>query len=444
MANVIPFNGYRFNQDKIDDLGLVMAPPYDTISEEEQNKLYSANDYNVVRLNKGVKLSGDSDINNCFTRASSHLEEWISKNVLVKDENPCFYLYEQEVTYKNTTFKNLGLVGLLELEDLNSGNIMQCEKPNEDRKPARYELLKNTQSNFSMINCIYMEYEKALMNKLKEISEDHKPDMEFKTHENIIGEDVSQRVWVISDAQNIKFIQKALKKQTFFIADGQTRYEVSLAYKKECEKNNPNHTGKEGYNYIMTLFTNAFDDGLIQLPVHRLIKSKKKFFEDFFIACAQDYFKIEKIIVDIQSQEFVDTMKKQIATTRSDVIFALYCGGNYFYRLTFTGKEALKAYMPDASEDYRSLDTTVMNYIVFGDLLDMDKEQVLENVEYTTRSSVGEAKVKSGEASCMFVLNPVRANQICGVANAHERMPEKSIFIFPKASTGVVIYKMED
>lgn len=444
MVNIIPFRAYRFNSEKIDDLAQVMAPPYDTISKKEQEDLYNSHEYNVVRLNKGKQNENDTDVDNCFTRAASYLSEWINKDILSRDEKPSFYLYEQEVTYRHTTFKNLGLVGLLELQEFTSENIFQCEKTNEKSKPARYELLENTRSNFSMINCIYMEYEKTIMNKLNEITEKCEPDMDFNTHETIVGEDVHQRLWVIDDEETISLIQGILKNHTFYIADGQTRYETSLEYKRICEGNNPNHTGKEPYNYIMALFTNAFNDGLIQLPVHRLVKLPKRFSEDFFVACAQDYFKVEKIIVDTASQEFVDTMKRQIATTRNEKKFAVYYGGDYFYRLTLKDENHLKELVPDVSDAYRNLDVTVLNYLILGELMGISDEEKAEMVDYTTRSSLGAQKIENGEYSCMIVTNPVRSSDICAVATEHERMPEKSMFIFPKASTGVLIYKMEE
>ena len=146
MVNIIPFKGYRFNSEKISNPGAVMAPPYDTISRNEQDELYSRDEYNIVRLNKGIRYDSDNDVENCFTRSAKLLREWIDKNILTEEEDTAFYLYEQRVIYKNATYANLGLVGLLELQDLNSGNILQCEKSNETSKPVRMELLKHTKS----------------------------------------------------------------------------------------------------------------------------------------------------------------------------------------------------------------------------------------------------------------------------------------------------------
>ena len=53
MANIKAFNGYMYNPKKIDDLGMVMSPPYDSLTEENQQELYDRHDYKAIRLSKG-------------------------------------------------------------------------------------------------------------------------------------------------------------------------------------------------------------------------------------------------------------------------------------------------------------------------------------------------------------------------------------------------------
>ena len=50
MIRIAPFRGVFYNQKKFKDLGKVIAPPYDVISKEEQEKLYKKSPYNFVRL----------------------------------------------------------------------------------------------------------------------------------------------------------------------------------------------------------------------------------------------------------------------------------------------------------------------------------------------------------------------------------------------------------
>ena len=53
MADVRPFHGIRYNPERIDDLSLVICPPYDVISPSGQDALYRRHPRNVVRLELG-------------------------------------------------------------------------------------------------------------------------------------------------------------------------------------------------------------------------------------------------------------------------------------------------------------------------------------------------------------------------------------------------------
>ena len=40
MANIKAFRGYRYNTDKIDNLGSVISPPYYNMTKEDKDALY--------------------------------------------------------------------------------------------------------------------------------------------------------------------------------------------------------------------------------------------------------------------------------------------------------------------------------------------------------------------------------------------------------------------
>ena len=69
MAEIKPFRGILYNQDIIQNLSLVIAPPYDVISEAAREKLYQNSSYNIIRLIKGKTKLDDSVSQNQYTRA---------------------------------------------------------------------------------------------------------------------------------------------------------------------------------------------------------------------------------------------------------------------------------------------------------------------------------------------------------------------------------------
>ncbi len=440
MANIKAFCGYRYNPEKIENFGAVMAPPYDTISDKEQELYANASEYNIIKVSKGAKTDSDNDTNNVYTRASEYLDKWIKEQVLIKDEKPGLYLYEQRVKYKQTMFVNHGIVCLLELSELQDNEVLTCELPSVTTTKDRYNLLSATNANVDMISCMYIDPEKNLSSLITEIA-DKKPDMEFTTEEKVIDTMTIHKIWTITDEDTVNFICNSMRDKTLFITDGHNRYATALEYKKHCKENDKNYTEDSGCNYIMAWCTNAFGNRMVQLPVHRMLKKEKSFNEDFFIACAQDNFKVEKIIVDTSIDDITETMKKQIATVRMDTKFGVYCGGNYFYRLTLPDKSIMKDYISDKSMAYGSLDVTVFNKLILEDIFNIFEEDYDKYIAYTKRASRGVLSVNNEDVSCLFILNPVKAEQIREVALSGDVMPDRSIYIFPKPATGVIINK---
>lgn len=429
MADITSFKGYMYNHNKIDDLGLVMSPPYDALLPEKQDELYHQHEYNAIRLSKGKRFDTDTEDDNAFTRSRDYLNEWLKNDIIVQDEKPAIYLYEQEVEFNGYVYNNKGFVTLLRLE--NYGNhVLTCEDTTPINKKDRYELLSKTKANFNMISGLYIESEKYLSHIMTEIK-DTEPDVSF-----VLPDGAKDYLWRITDPAKIDYIITAMKPHTIYIADGQNRYETALKYQMECKKNNPEHTGDEPYNYIMALLTNVYDESLMLLPFHRMVKFNKPFNESFFIAACQDYFKVEKIIVDLDTSNFVDTIKRQIVTTRNENKIALYCGGEYFYRLTLKDGVSLKERMPEKSNAYLGLDVTVLNKLILEDVLNISEDN--ENIAYTKSITEGIHFVNDNEFSCFFAINPVKTEQMHAITSSGEKMPPHSICIFPKPATGVL------
>ena len=92
MANIKAFRGYRYNTDKIDNLGSVISPPYYNMTKEDKDALYDKSEYNSVRLFSGKSLKVIQDEENTFTRAKNYLDKWIEDGILVRDEEPVIYM----------------------------------------------------------------------------------------------------------------------------------------------------------------------------------------------------------------------------------------------------------------------------------------------------------------------------------------------------------------
>ncbi len=438
MANIKPFRGYRYNGDKTGDISTVIAPTQYNIGDEEKAKLYEMNEYNAVRIFDGIEYDTDTKEDNKYTRAADYLKDWIANGVLVRDPEEAIYLYEETVELHGNSYQNMTFVALLELEELGSESIRTCEEIREMSKRDRYELLSKTNADMSMITCLYIERDKRLLNLMNALSQKD-PDMEFDTYDGM-----HQRLWKITDKKIIDEIVDGFRELPLYITDGQTRYETCIQYRNYMRANNPMHTGKEAYNYTLVSLVNSNSDGVEIMPVHRKVKLPRGFSEEFFVAAVQDHFKIEKIIVDSQDDSITETMKKQIQTKRAETKFGVYHDGNYFYRLTLIDNDYIKKeLLPEMSKAYCGLDSVVLRKLIINDIFGI-RDDYEDLVSTSISSNECYRDVREGKADIMIILNPVRVEQIESVTAAGEKMPYRSISIYPKPSVGVLIYLKED
>ena len=84
MVRIAPFRGVFYNQKKIRDLTKVIAPPYDVISKEEQEKLYKKSPYNFVRLDLEPRTRLPT------TAVAQLFREWQAQGILERDESRRF------------------------------------------------------------------------------------------------------------------------------------------------------------------------------------------------------------------------------------------------------------------------------------------------------------------------------------------------------------------
>ena len=97
MAIIAPFKGLLYNPKDWGNLSKLVAPPYDIISEQEQEEYYEKDPHNVVRLILSKKRTGDSDWDNKYTRSADFFKRWESDDILIRSAMPSMYL--SSVTY---------------------------------------------------------------------------------------------------------------------------------------------------------------------------------------------------------------------------------------------------------------------------------------------------------------------------------------------------------
>ena len=103
---------------------------------------------------------------------------------------------------------------------------------------------------------------------------------------------------------------------------------------------------------------------------------------------------------------------------------------------------------PDMSQAWRSLDVAVLHKVILEKVLGIDEQKLAQgrNLKYVkdTPNAIDEsiAEVDAGQRQAAFFTNPPKTEQIQKVADAGEKMPQKSTYLYPKVYTGLTINKL--
>src|SRR5678815_3311509 len=102
MAHVRPFRGLRYNPDKV-LIEKVVTQPYDKISKEMQERYYSMDPHNIVRVILGKSREDDTARENVYTRAAAYLRDWRSAEIIKAMPSPSLIVYFQRFVIPGTT-----------------------------------------------------------------------------------------------------------------------------------------------------------------------------------------------------------------------------------------------------------------------------------------------------------------------------------------------------
>src|SRR5580692_12026275 len=234
MAQVYPFPALRYNAGKV-SYDRVLTQPYDKISPAMQDKYYAAGPHNLITIEKGRVLPGDTpagvpEEKNVYTRAASALENWIREQVVVPDTRPCFYSYTQEYTVPGTQQRltRRGFIGAGKLEEYSAGVVFRHEHTLSGPKADRLELLRHTRTHTGQLFMLYSDPQKRIDEILTGVECSTPAEMLLRDEYGVV-----HRLWAISGSDRTAAIKHAMEEHKLVIADGHHRYETALNYRNE-------------------------------------------------------------------------------------------------------------------------------------------------------------------------------------------------------------------
>lgn len=423
MAVIKAFKGMRYDTEKAGNIKELCCPPYDIISEDERLAYIAQNEYNVIRLE--LPKEGDD----VYKTAGDILDLWRDKGVLIHEDKPAIYIYEEEFNAYNTRKSIKGIIARVKVEEFSKGVILPHEFTLSKAKADRFNLMKATNCNFSQIYALYMDEEHTTLSTIDELSQGE-PAAKFTD-----GDRITHRLWIITDEAVIAKLTNDFADRKLYIADGHHRYETALNYRNYCRENGISKEG-DAQDYQMIYLVDMEHPGLVVFPTHRLVRDLEGFDRDKVLDGCEEYF-------DIKAFDSVGNMNEELAKQYKEgkKAFGFYCGKGEWYLLVLKDISVMSKELPELSEASQQLDVSVLHTLVLEKILGIDKENMANQINLTYTKFFEEAimGVDKGDFQCSFVLNPTRVTEIRDVAAAGEKMPQKSTYFYPKMITGMVM-----
>jgi uncharacterized protein (DUF1015 family) len=429
MVRIAPFRGVFYNQKRVRDLSKVIAPPYDVISKDDQEKLYKKSPYNFVRLD----LSQETDPYNSVAQL---LQEWQAQGILERDATPAIYFSTHLFKLKSGEQKlRLGFFALTQLAESANDEIRPHEKTLDAPKEDRLKLMLACHAQLSPIFALYAQPSQAINRMLAVAVEGMEPFVEIEQDN---GDEC--RLWRITEPAMIRKLEQEMQNQPLLIADGHHRYEATVNYRNLMRSRRGQWSGREGFNYVMTYFANMNDDNVVILPTHRLVRGyvHKPFLE--LEEALQAYFYVEQHPKTPEGKvSFLKALKT--AAKKHRVIGASFKHDPRYLILRLKNKRIMQRLAKDLSAPLRELDVSTLHLLILEHILGMTpKDQVSgETIRYSQDEDAVLQALEKEDYQAAFILTASKAEEVLTIATGGEKMPQKSTYFYPKLISGLIV-----
>lgn len=415
MAIVKPFRGVRPPKKFVEE---VQSRPYDVLNSEEAREEAGDNEkslYHIIKPEINFEEGTSEYDDRVYESAVANFKKFQEKGWLVQDDKEHYYIYAQTMNGKT----QYGLVVGAYVNDYLTGVIKKHELTRRDKEEDR---MKHVRVNNANIEPVFFAYpdNKTLDSLIKRYA---KTDPEYDFVAPIDG--FRHQLWIIDDEKDIKTITDEFAKMpSLYIADGHHRSAAAALVGAEKAKQNPNHTGKEEYNYFMSVCFQASE--LTILDYNRVVKDLNGMTtEEFLTALTKNFI--------VQKKGRAAYRPKQLHE------FSLYIDENWY---SLTAKEGTY----DDSDPIGVLDVDISSRLILDDLMgikDLRTDKRIDFVGGLRGLEELKRRVDSGEMRWALALYPVSMQQIMSIADSGKIMPPKATWFEPKLRSGLVIHKLE-
>ena len=419
MAIIKPFKGVRPPKEYVER---VESRPYDVLDSDEARAEAGDNEmslYHIIKPEINFPEGTSEYDPRVYESAKEHFKMFQEKGWLVQDKEEHYYIYAQTMN-GHTQY---GLVVGAYVEDYMNGVIKKHELTRRDKEEDRMKHVRVNDANIEPVFFAYRDNQTLidLCNRYAQTE----PEYDFIAP--IDG--FRHQFWVISDKNDIDTITKEFAEMpALYIADGHHRSAAAALVGAEKAKQNPNHTGKEEYNYFMAVSFPASQ--LTILDYNRVVRDLNGMSSEEFLSALQVNFTVEDKGTEIYKPARLHE-------------FSLYLDGHWY---ALNAKEGTY----DDNDPIGVLDVDISSRLILDELMNIKDLRSDKRIDFVgglrglgshKLSELAEIADKTG--GVVFAMFPTAMEDLMQIADENKLMPPKSTWFEPKLRSGLVIHKLE-
>lgn len=409
MITITPFKALR---PEVQLSKSVASRPYDVLSSKEAKIEAQGNPNSFLHITKSeIDLPENTDVHSqkVYEKAKENLDAFISRNILFRENKPCYYIYRLIMNGKSQT----GLVCGSSVNDYENDLIKKHEFTRPEKEQDRINHIKITGAQTGNVFLAYKNVDEIdeVINKW---SAEKNPQYDF-----IADDNVQHSIWIVNDDSVIKTITNLFKTKVpcTYIADGHHRAASAAKVRAALGKK---ATANADY-FLTTLFPS---NQLHIMDYNRVIKDLNGLGAEEFLRKLEQQFTIER--------------KQKAYRPESLHDFGLYINKQWF---KLTAKDS--SYTNDP---LGVLDITILQEHILTPILGIEDQRTDKRIDFVggiRGLSELEKRVDSGEMQLAISLYPVSIEQLFSIADSGNTMPPKSTWFEPKLRDGLLTHLID-
>ncbi len=411
MAKVKAFSCIR---PRADLAAQIAALPYDVYTRMEAKVETEKNPLSFLRIDRAETQSGDevdTYDQRVYQKAHDLLWGMVADGSFVRDEKPCYYIYELTMQGRSQT----GLVACAAVDDYVNGVVKKHENTRADKEADRIRHVDICNAQTGPIFLTYRSREEV--NIIIEKKKQEQPLYDFTSDDGVV-----HRVWIISEDERIRELEALFADiDSIYIADGHHRAASAVKTGLKRRKEKDICTGEEEFNYFLSVLFP--DEQLKILDYNRMVKDLNGLSREEFLEKLSGCYNIEaKGKIPYRPEKKGET---------GMVI------GEEWYCLTY--KKEITDMNP-----VKSLDVEILQKEVLTPLLGIEDPKTDPRISFLGGIwGIEElARRTAKEYAVGFAMYPTSMDELLAVADAGELMPPKSTWFEPKLRSGLFIHEL--